>query len=179
MAIQMSGYNKELKRLKFEFFANMKHAAIFKKMDGGERKAWAEAFRDKMRELKSPFAPMLDYFKTPGTDGQSRVVGEITQEDLATIAAIPAQKGSSDILTAAKHAWFSTGFDIALNTVQEPQFILTPESGFAGTFSQEPVAKTAKRAADAVADSAKSVLPKIGAGAAALAVLALIIVFRK
>lgn len=179
MAIQMSGYNRKLERLKFEFFANMKHPEVFKKMDAGERKAWAEAFRDKMRELKSPFAEMLDYFRTPGSDGQSQVDGEITRDDLDTIAKIPAQKGSQDLLAASKHAWFASGFDIAISSVQEPQIILTPKSGFGGTFSQEPTLDTAKRAGDAVVHTAKNVLPKIGVGITFLVFLYLYLDTRK
>jgi len=175
MGLMLSGFNDKLEKIEAtaEFYGKYPK---FKKLDAGERKAWASAFADKMRERKSEFAPFLDYFTFPNEKGESTTNIVIPTKELKELQKISAGKLEKDLKAADKHAIFATGTD-GWGTYQEPIFSIQPKPGFFGTPSQEPIADTAKRAADAVKETVKEVAPKVGMGLGAVVVGAVVILY--
>ena len=175
MGLMLSGFNEGLEKIEAtaEFIGKYPK---FKELDAGERKAWASAFADKMRERKSDFAPYLDYFTFPDEKGESKTSIVIPTKELKELQKISAAQLEKDLKAADKHAIFATGTD-GWGTYQEPIFSIQPKPGFFGTPSQEPIADTAKRAADAVKETVKEVAPKIGMGIGAVVVGAVVILY--
>lgn len=175
MGLMLSGFNDQLEKIEAtaEFFGKYPK---FSKLDAGERKAWASAFADKMRERKSDFAPYLDYFTFPDEKGESKNSIVIPTKELKELQKIDAGKLEADLKAADKHAIFATGED-GWGTYQEPIFSIQPKPGFAGTPSQEPLADTAKRAASAIKSSVADVAPKVGMGIGTIVVSAIVILY--
>jgi len=175
MGLMLSGFNDKLDKIEATAEFTGKYAN-FAKLDAGERKAWASAFADKMRERKSEFAPFLDYFTFPNEKGNSKTSIVIPTKELKELQKISAGKLEKDLKAADKHAIFATGTD-GWGSYQEPIFSIQPKPGFFGTASQEPIADTAKRAADAVKETVKEVAPKVGMGIGAIVVGAVVILY--
>lgn len=175
MGLMLSGYNDKLEKIEAtaEFYGKYPK---FKQLDAGERKAWATAFADKMKERKSDFAEYLDYFTFPDEKGESKTNIVIPTKELNEIWKISAGKLEKDLKASVQHAIFATGTD-GWGTYQEPIFSIQPKPGFFGTPSQEPIADTAKRAADAVKETVKEVAPKVGMGIGAIVVGAVVILY--
>jgi len=175
MGLMLSGFNEGLEKIEAtaEFIGKYSN---FSKLDAGERKAWASAFADKMRERKSEFAPFLDYFTFPNEKGQSITNIVIPTKELKELQKISAGKLEKDLKAADKHAIFATGTD-GWGTYQEPIFSIQPKPGFFGTPSQEPIADTAKRASDAIKETVKDVAPKVGMGIGTIVVGAVVILY--
>lgn len=179
MGLMLSGYNDKLEKIEAtaEFYGKYPK---FKELDAGERKAWASAFADKMKERKSEFAEYLDYFTFPDEKGESKTNIVIPTKELKEIWQISAGKLEKDLKASVKHAIFATGSD-GWGTYQEPIFSIQPKPGFFGTPSQEPIADTAKRAAvavkETVKETVKDVAPKIGLGIGAVFVGAVVILY--
>lgn len=175
MGLMLSGFNEGLEKIEAtaEFIGKYPKFAT---LDAGERKAWASAFADKMRERKSEFAPFLDYFTFPNEKGESKTNIVIPTKELKELQKISAGKLEKDLKAADKHAIFATGID-GWGTYQEPIFSIQPKPGFFGTPSQEPIGDTAKRAADAVKETVKEVAPKVGMGIGAIVVGAVVILY--
>ena len=175
MGLMLSGFNDKLEKIEAtaEFIGKYPK---FKELDAGERKAWASAFADKMRERKSEFAPYLDYFTFPNEKGQSITNIVIPTKELKELQKISAGQLEKDLKAADKHAIFATGTD-GWGTYQEPIFSIQPKPGFFGTPSQEPIADTAKRAANAIKETVKDVAPKVGMGIGTIVVGAVVILY--
>ena len=175
MGLMLSGFNEGLDKIEAtaEFVGKYPKFAT---LDAGERKAWASAFADKMRERKSEFAPFLDYFTFPDEKGNSKTSIVIPTKELKELQKISAGQLEKDLKAADKHAIFATGTD-DWGTYQEPIFSIQPKPGFFGTASQEPIADTAKRAADAIKETVQEVAPKVGMGLGAVVVGAVVILY--